>query len=92
MRGASAGASSPIHWFGTWAPLFGGLAMARWIHHIVMWLLLGFTVHHVYSAVLLAILERQGTMDSIISGHKWVPRRDISAGPYRWNNRGQVDE
>jgi Ni/Fe-hydrogenase 1 B-type cytochrome subunit len=92
MRGASAGVSSPIHWFGGWAPLFGGLVMARWIHHIVMWLLLGFTVHHIYSAVLLAILERQGTMDSIVSGYKWVPRRDISAGPYRWNNRGQIDE
>ena len=35
--------------------------MARWIHHIVMWLLLGFTVHHVYSAVLVAIIEKNGT-------------------------------
>ena len=31
-------------------PLFGGLQTARWIHHVVMWLLLGFVVHHVYSA------------------------------------------
>ena len=92
MRGTSAGVSAPMHWFGTWAPLFGGLAMARWIHHIVMWLLLGFTVHHVYSAVLLAILEKQGTMDSIIAGYKWVPRRDLAPGPFRWNNRGLIDE
>jgi Ni/Fe-hydrogenase 1 B-type cytochrome subunit len=92
MRGASAGAASSMYWFGSWAPIFGGLAMVRWIHHIVMWLLLGFTVHHVYSAMLLAILERQGTIDSIIAGYKWVPRRDLGPGPYRWNNRGQIDE
>ena len=33
------------------APIFGGLQRARWIHHVVMWLLLGFAVHHVYSAL-----------------------------------------
>ena len=72
--------------------LFGGLAMARWIHHIVMWLLLGFTVHHVYSAALVAMIEKNGTIDSIISGYKWVPRSDLMPGPYRWNNRGEIDE
>ena len=92
MRGASADPSSAIHWFGSWAPLFGGLSMARWIHHIVMWLLLGFTVHHVYSAVLVSMIEKEGTIDSIFSGYKWVPRRDLAPGPYRWINRGQVDE
>ena len=67
--------------------------MARWIHHIVMWLLLGFTVHHVYSAVLVAIIEKNGTLDSIFSGYKWVPRRDLEPGTYRrTNSRGEVDE
>ena len=92
MRGASADPASLVHGFGAWAWLFGGLAMTRWIHHIVMWLLLGFTVHHVYSAVLVAMIEKNGTIDSIISGYKWVPRRDVEPGPYRWNNRGEVDE
>ena len=90
------GASSPTSWvsvFGSWAWLFGGLQMTRWIHHIVMWLLLGFTVHHVYSAVLVAIIEKNGTLDSIFSGYKWVPRRDIEAGLYRRiNKKGEVDE
>jgi Ni/Fe-hydrogenase 1 B-type cytochrome subunit len=92
MRGSSAGVGSLLSWFGGWAPLFGGLQIARWIHHVVMWLLLGFTVHHIYSAVLVAIIEKNGTIDSIISGYKWVPRHDIEPGPYRWNNRGEVDE
>ena len=92
MRGASAAPSSFVHGFAAWAWLFGGLAMAHWIHHIVMWLLLGFTVHHVYSAVLVAMIEKNGTIDSIFSGYKWVPRRDLRPGPYRWNNRGEIDE
>ena len=79
MRGASADVDSSCTCFGSFASLFGGLAMARWIHHIVMWLLLGFTVHHVYSAVLVAIVEKNGTIDSIFSGYKWVPKRDISS-------------
>jgi Ni/Fe-hydrogenase 1 B-type cytochrome subunit len=90
------GASSPTSWvavFGPWAWLFGGLQMTRWIHHIVMWLLLGFTLHHIYSAVLVAIIERNGTLDSIFSGYKWVPRRDLEPGPYRrTNQRGEIDE
>ena len=91
MRGAS-NPTSWVHVFGSWAWLFGGLAMARWIHHIVMWLLIGFTVHHVYSAILVAMIEKNGTIDSIISGYKWVPHRDIEPGPYRWSNKGVVDE
>ena len=92
LRGASAAAGSPIHWFGVLAPLFGGLQTARWIHHVVMWLLLGFAVHHVYSAMLVAMVEKNGTIDSIISGYKWVPRRDLEPGPYRWIHRGEIDE
>lgn len=91
MRGAST-ETSVIAFFGSWAELFGGLPTVRWIHHIVMWLLLGFTVHHVYSAVLVAMIEKNGTIDSIVSGYKWVPRRDVEPGPYRWNNRGEIDE
>ena len=53
---------------------------ARWIHHIVMWLLLGFTVHHVYSAILVAAVEKNGTIDSIVSGYKWVPQTRSRAG------------
>ena len=93
MRGASADLNSWVHGFGSFAWVFGGLATARWIHHIIMWLLLGFTVHHVYSAVLVSIVEKEGTIDSIFSGYKWVPKRDLQPGPYRRiNKQGEVDE
>jgi Ni/Fe-hydrogenase 1 B-type cytochrome subunit len=92
IHGASADVGSLLAWFGTWASLFGGLQIARWIHHVVMWLLLGFAVHHVYSAWLMSIVDADGTMDSIFSGYKWVHRRHLEPGPYRWDNRGEVDE
>jgi Ni/Fe-hydrogenase 1 B-type cytochrome subunit len=60
-------------------PFMGGLQMARWIHHVGMWLLLGFAVHHVYSALLMTIVERTGTMESIFSGYKFVPRGSVEA-------------
>jgi Ni,Fe-hydrogenase I cytochrome b subunit len=33
-------------------------------------------VHHVYSATLVSLVEKNGTIDSIISGYKWLRRRD----------------
>jgi Ni/Fe-hydrogenase 1 B-type cytochrome subunit len=93
LRGASADVESPLRWFATWAPLWGGLQMARWIHHVVMWLLLGFAVHHVYSSVLMTTVEANATVDSIFSGYKFVPREDLERSEYRFINReGQVDE
>jgi Ni/Fe-hydrogenase 1 B-type cytochrome subunit len=58
-------------------PLFGGAQITRWIHHVVMWLLLGFVIQHVYSGILVAHVEKNGTMDSIISGYKWFKRKDV---------------
>jgi Ni/Fe-hydrogenase 1 B-type cytochrome subunit len=92
MRGAGADVGSPLRWFAALAPLVGGLQIARWIHHAVMWLLLGFAVHHVYSSVLMASVEKTGTMDSIFTGYKWVPKEELGPGPYRWMHRGQIDE
>jgi len=92
MHAPSAEVGSPLRAFAVFAPLFGGLQIARWIHHVVMWLLLGFTVHHVYSAILVAAVEKNGTIDSIVSGYKWVPRHELGPGPYRWAHRGEIDE
>lgn len=70
----SAHVDSPMRMFAFLVPLLGGLQAMRWTHHVVMWLLLGFVVHHVYSAWLLSQLERTGTMESIFSGYKFLPR------------------
>lgn len=54
-----------------WVFLFGSPQGVRLVHHLGMWLLLGFAVHHVYSAVLMDLEERNGLMGSIFSGFKF---------------------
>jgi Ni/Fe-hydrogenase 1 B-type cytochrome subunit len=93
LRGASADPDSFLRWFTSMSPLVGGLYVARWIHHVVMWLLLGFAVHHVYSSVLMSTVEANATVESIFSGYKFVPREDLEYSGYRFIDRkGEVDE
>jgi Ni/Fe-hydrogenase 1 B-type cytochrome subunit len=73
MYSASAALGSPMRWFTFLGPLFGGLQTARWLHHGIMWAIIGFAVHHVYSAVLMSQVEANATVESIFSGYKFVP-------------------
>lgn len=86
MYGASAHVDSPLRVFAGLAPIFGGLQTARWIHHVVMWGIWAFFVHHVYSAILMSQVEATGTVESIFSGHKFVPREDIIKPGYRFEH------
>ena len=74
LRAHSTGLGSPMRWFAFFAPWFGGLQTARWIHHVVMWLLIGFVIHHVQSALLVSRTRRNGIIDSIFSGYKFIAR------------------
>jgi Ni/Fe-hydrogenase 1 B-type cytochrome subunit len=47
----------------------------RLTHHMVMWFLIGFAIHHVYSAWLMDVKERGGVMSSIFSGYKAVKQK-----------------
>jgi Ni/Fe-hydrogenase 1 B-type cytochrome subunit len=60
-------------------PIFGGAQMARWIHHLAMWFLLGFVAHHIWSAMLVSRVEGMGLIDSLFSGYKFLPKS--------WRNR-----
>ena len=55
-------------------PLFGGPQGTRWVHHVTTWLLIIFAVQHVYSALLTSRVEKNGTMDSMFSGYKFLPK------------------
>lgn len=44
----------------------------RLLHHMIMWLLIAFAIHHVYSAFLVDVEEANGLMSSIFSGWKFV--------------------
>jgi Ni/Fe-hydrogenase 1 B-type cytochrome subunit len=72
LYGANANVASPMYLFHGLAPHIGGLQTSRFVHHLVMWLLLGFFIHHVYSALLTSKLERTGELDSMFSGNKFL--------------------
>lgn len=55
--------------------LFSNQGM-RLTHHCVMWLLIGFAIHHVYSAWLMDVKEKGGVMSSIFSGYKAVRSKE----------------
>lgn len=46
----------------------------RLTHHLVMWLLIGFAIHHVYSAWLMDVKEQGGVMSSIFGGYRPVQK------------------
>jgi Ni/Fe-hydrogenase 1 B-type cytochrome subunit len=92
LYGASAHVDSPLRAFAALAPYMGGLQVARWIHHVCMWLLLGFAVHHVYSSLLMSQVEQNATVESIFSGYKFVPREDLEYSGYRFVPRGHRED
>lgn len=51
--------------------LFGSQGL-RLTHHLIMWLLIGFAIQHVYSSWMMEIKEKNGTMASIFSGYKFI--------------------
>ncbi len=71
--------SSPFQVFNFLIPLFDGLQMARLIHHVGMWIVLIFAVAHIYFVIVASVAERIGTLDSIVSGYKFLSRRKAGA-------------
>ncbi len=63
--------SGPIHLlFGWGGAVPGGIQTVRVLHYIVTFLFGAFAIHHVYSAILVDIEERNGVVSSIFSGYK----------------------
>ena len=59
----------------------------RFIHHLVMWLVWGFFVHHMYAAILVDREERSGEISSIVTGWKVLPRRRVETEIRQWRRR-----
>jgi Ni/Fe-hydrogenase 1 B-type cytochrome subunit len=73
-----------IHGIQPWHALFGwvpsvmfGVQGVRLIHHLVTWAVIAFAIHHVYSALLVDHVERNGLMSSIFTGYKFVTRQEV---------------
>jgi Ni/Fe-hydrogenase 1 B-type cytochrome subunit len=60
-----------------WITLLLGVQPVRLIHDIIMWLILAFMVHHVYTALLIDTEERSGLVSSIITGWKSFTRHQL---------------
>ena len=57
-----------------WVPRIVDIQYIRLCHYFVMYCFIAFLIHHVYSAVLVSMEQRNGLMKSIFSGWKFVPR------------------
>lgn len=62
-----------MHTFSRLAPLFGGLQYVRVVHHVLTWYFPFFFILHLYLAIRADLLERSGTMSSMVSGGRFVP-------------------
>ena len=56
-----------------YVPLLGGIQIVRFLHHVLSWAFLIFLPIHVYLALRADIMERGGTISSIVSGGRFVP-------------------
>ncbi|HVJ08737.1 MAG TPA: Ni/Fe-hydrogenase, b-type cytochrome subunit [Acidisarcina sp.] len=56
-----------------WIPRIIDIQTLRMTHYLFMFLLIGFGIHHVYSAILVAREERNALMESIYTGYKFAP-------------------
>jgi Ni/Fe-hydrogenase 1 B-type cytochrome subunit len=62
--------------FGWVVPLLGGIQVVHFVHHVLTWVFLIFFPIHLYLALRADILERTGTISSIVSGGRFV-RTDV---------------
>lgn len=72
------GMAFPIGWQSwlSWPLAFVTAPTLRLMHHMGMWLLWGFAVHHVSSAILVDRETEGGLMSGIFSGYKFLPQRE----------------
>ena len=67
----------------TWLPRVIDIQHIRLTHFCIMFAFFAFVIHHVYSAVLVSWEERNGLIESIFTGYKFVPRDELAEDPAR---------
>lgn len=61
---------SALHTVSAWLTILVPLQWLRLIHHLAMWMLIGFVINHIYSAWLVDISAKGGVISGIFSGFK----------------------
>jgi Ni/Fe-hydrogenase 1 B-type cytochrome subunit len=57
-----------------WIPRIIDIQYVRLSHYFIMFLFMAFVIHHVYSALVVSLKLRNGLMESIFTGRKFIPR------------------
>jgi Ni/Fe-hydrogenase 1 B-type cytochrome subunit len=60
-----------------WLPRLIDISYLRLAHFFIMFAFFIFVIHHVYSAVLVSWEERNGLVESIFTGYKFVPEAEL---------------
>ena len=66
-----------LGWLFGWVPAVIDIQYIRLIHFCIMFAFFTFVIHHVYSAVLVSWEERNGLIESIFTGYKFVPKTEL---------------
>ncbi|HLG71735.1 MAG TPA: Ni/Fe-hydrogenase, b-type cytochrome subunit [Chloroflexota bacterium] len=69
--------TEPLRRMFGWLPRLINIQYLRETHFFLMFIFFAFTIHHVYSALLVSIEAANGLMGSIFSGHKFVRRSTL---------------
>lgn len=69
--------SKLLGFFVNWLPWLIGWRYVRMIHFLIMLAFWAFFIHHIYSAILIALEERSGLVGSIFDGYKFFPERQL---------------
>ena len=66
-----------LGWLFRWIPGVIDIQYLRLTHFCIMFTFFAFVIHHVYSAVLISWEERNGLIESIFTGYKFIPRHEL---------------
>ena len=66
-----------LGWLFGWLPSVIDIQHIRLAHFCIMFAFFAFVIHHVYSAVLVSWEERNGLIESIFTGYKFVPKAEL---------------
>jgi len=66
-----------LSFFIGWLPRLIDISYLRLGHFLIMFAFFIFVIHHVYSAVLVSSEERNGLIESIFTGYKFLPEAEV---------------
>lgn len=66
-----------LGWLFGWIPRVIDIQHIRLLHFCIMFAFFAFVIHHVYSAVLVSWEERNGLIESIFTGYKFIPKAEL---------------